>query len=407
MPLTEMACRNAKPSTRSYKLFDSGGLYLEVSQNGSRHWRMKYRIFDKEKRLSFGVYPAVTLLEARQKREEAKTLLRDQIDPGVIKKEERRLATLKAAQTFELVAREWHERKSKEISKNYADDILHRLKKDVFTQIGTYPIHKVTAPVLYTCVKRIEDRGAKDMARRALQYCGQIMRYAVVTGRAERDFTGDMKGVLRKREPGHFASIKVHQLPDLVKAIDRNDARLYQQTKLALILLMLTFVRTNELIAATWDEIDFENSQWVIPAIRMKMRRPHIVPLSRQSLAILHELKNKRTRLGLIAQEVGPDYIFPSITARGKHMSNGTILKALDNLGYKGMMTGHGFRSLAMSAIKEKLRYRHEVVDRQLAHAPKNKVDKAYDRAEFLSERKKMMQRWADYVYSFITNNDF
>lgn len=394
MALTDLACRTAKPKDRAYKLYDGQGLYLEVSPKGGRYWRMKYQLHQKEKRLSFGIYPQVSLLEARQKREAAIELVRQLIDPAITKKEEKRLAAIKAAQTFELVALEWHEHyKNDKWSEGHASDILYRLKKDVFSQIGNYPIDKLTAPILFNCIKKIEDRGAKDMARRALQYCGQILRYAVVTGRAERDFTSDMKGVLKKRTQGHFASIKVEELPTLVKKLNHNEARLFRQTVLAIRLMLLTFVRTKELLEAKWSEFDFEKNEWHIPAERMKMRRPHLVPLSRQAIAILKELEELNGKR---------EFVFPSIPRPRQHMSNGTILMALDRMGYRGKMTGHGFRALAMGTIKEKLRYRHEVIDRQLAHVPANKVDKAYDRAEFLQERKKMMQRWADYIDSLV-----
>lgn len=401
MALTDLACRTAKPKTKTYKVYDSGGLYLEVTPKGQRYWRMKYDIFGKEKRLSFGPYPTTPLIAARQKRDAAKELIRQNVDPAVAKKEEERLATIKAAQTFELVAREWHTEKKKELSGRYAGNILQRLEADVFKVIGNYPINKITAPILYNCIKKIEDRGARDLARRSLQYCGQVIRYAVITGRAERDITLDMKGVLKKREQGHFASLKVEELPGLAKAIYRNEARLFRQTQLAIIFMLLTFVRTNELIQATWNEFDFEKREWHIPGPRMKMKKPHVVPLADHTIAILNELKEKNRLLKHADTDLSKVYVFPSIAKPGKHMSNGTILNALDLLGYKGKMTGHGFRSLAMGALKEKLRYRHEVIDRQLAHVPKNKVDKAYDRAEFLPERKKMMQRWGNYIASF------
>jgi len=240
-------------------------------------------------------------------------------------------------------------------------------------------------------MRKIEERKAYHMTRRVLQIIGQIMRYAVVTGRADRDFTPDLKGALKKYKKGHYAAIDADELPNLLQAIYKNEPRLYKQTILAIKLILLTFVRTSELINATWDEFDFENKIWRIPAQRMKMRLPHIVPLSKQVNDILEELGNAYGRKG---------YILPSIVNWKKPISNNTILSGLGRLGYKGIMTGHGFRALAMSTIKEKLGYRHEVVDRQLAHLPKSLIDQAYDRAMFLPDRTKMMQEWADYIDS-------
>lgn len=391
MQLSDFACRNAKPQPRIYKLFDGGGLYLEVMPKGSKNWRLKYRYLGKEKRISFGSYPQVSLLKAREEREAAKKELKNGNDPSALRQQELRLAKYNAQQTFELIAREWHKEYYDRWSEGHAKDILRRLEADVFTQIGRMPISQVTAPVIYSCVKKIEDRGAQELARRALQMIGQVFRYATITGRAQRDLTIEIRGALKKQNKGHYASIKVGQLPDLVKALNANEARLYRQTILSIKLLMLTFVRTRELIEAPWSEFDLEKSVWNIPAERMKMRNPHIVPLSRQAVEMLKELQ------GINGKR---KYILPSISKPNKPMSNNTILKALERMGYGGEMTGHGFRSLAMSAIKEKLNYRHEVIDRQLAHLPRNKVDRAYDRAEFLEERTKMMQDWADYIDS-------
>ena len=228
----------------------------------------------------------------------------------------------------------------------------------------------ITPPHIYACLQKIEERGAHEMARRALQMCGQVFRYAVVTGRVETDMTRDLKGSLKKFKRGHFASIEVDELPALVKKINNNDKRLFKQTTLTLKMMLLTFVRTNELIEATWDEFNFEKAVWNIPAERMKMREPHVVPLAKQTLEILQELKEMNSNR---------KFVFPSIFRPHKHTSDGTILSALKRLGYQNKMTGHGFRSLAMSTIKEKLGYQHEVVDRQLAHLPRSKIDRAYD----------------------------
>jgi integrase len=238
-------------------------------------------------------------------------------------------------------------------------------------------------------MRLVEKRGAHDEARRLLQYCGQIFRYAVITERTERDITTDLRGALKPYHQGHFNTIEAKELPEFLEKFQRNDARLYPQTRHALQLMMLTFVRTGELIGAKWEEFDFDAKEWNIPAERMKMKRPHTVPLAKQTIELLEKQKKLTGNW---------EWVFPNIARPKKHMSNCTILGALKRLGYKGRMTGHGFRALAMSTIKEKLGYRHEVVDRQLAHAPANELEAAYDRAKYLDERTIMMQQWADYL---------
>ena len=316
-------------------------------------------------------------------------MLAQNIDPASAKKEAKHAALISAATTFELVAREWHEHQKERWSPAHAQDILHRLEMDMFPQIGKLPIADIKPIQVLNAMRHIEKRGAFEMARRSLQYCGQIFRYAVITERIERDPTPDLKGALKPFKHGHFSALETDDLPDFVMTLERNDARLYAQTRHAIQLLMMTFVRTGELIGAKWSEFNFETKEWIIPAERMKMRRPHIVPLSKQVLSILEKQKQ------LTGQW---EWVFPNQVRPRDHMSNNTILKALERLGYKGRMTGHGFRALAMSTIKERLGYRHEVVDRQLAHAPANKVDAAYDRAKFLDDRRVMMQEWSDYL---------
>jgi integrase len=389
MPLTEIKCRTFKPTGKPCKLTDAHGLYLHVMPNGKKYWRLKYRYSGKEKVLALGVYPEVSLAEAREKRQKARKLLESGADPSFAKQDEKRVAAQNAGNTFEMVAREWHERQKARWTLRHARDILHRLEMDVFPDLGKRPIADITAPHVLDVLRQIEKRGAHEIAKRAMQTSGQVFRYAIVTGRAERNPAADLKGALEPVKHGHFAALGADELPAFLQVLAKNDARLYVQTRFAIQLMMLTFVRTSELIGVRWTEFDLENSQWVIPAERMKMRKPHIVPLSKQAVAILEELKK------LTGQW---EWVFPNKPRPRKHMSNNTILVALKRLGYKGRMTGHGFRALAMSTIKEKLGYRHEVVDRQLAHAPRNKIDAAYDRAAFLDDRRKMMQEWADYL---------
>jgi integrase len=379
MKLTNITCKNAKPKEKPYKITDGHGMFLQIMPNGSKYWRLKYRFGGKEKRLAMGVYPDITLQMARDKRLEARRLIDQGIDPAQEKKKKKYQLAIDTANTFKVIAEEWVEHNSSTWSTNHACTVRRRLEMDIYLKIGSMPMKDINAPILLPVLRAIEKRGAHEVARRALQYCGQIFRFAIVTGRGERDVSADLKGALRPFKRGHYAAMEIQELPDFLKTLNRNEARLFPQTMIAVQLLMLTFVRTSELIKATWDEFNFEEKMWVIPEHRMKMKRPHMVPLSNQSIELLKQLKglNPPNRV----------YIFPSRSNPRNHMSNNTVLSALGRMGYRGTHTGHGFRALAMSAIKEKLKYRHEVVDRQLAHAPKNEIDKAYDRAKYMDER--------------------
>jgi integrase len=391
MGLTDKTCAAAKPQDKSYKLTDGGGLYLQVQPNGSRHWRMKYYFQGKEKLLALGTYPILTLAEARGKRDQVKKLLADGKDPSAVKKEKKREAIRQSRNTFESVALEWHEKQNGKWTASHAARIRRRLEINVFPYIGSRSIAEIDAPELLDCVlRRMEKRGALHLVRRVNQICGQVFRYGIVTGRCQRDPSSDLRGALEKRKAGHYAALDIKEMPEFLTALER-DERLYARTQRAIRLLMLCFTRTTELIHATWDEFDLENAVWEIPAERMKMRRPHVIPLSRQAIEILYEQKTETGHLNT-------KWVFPSQVRPKRPMSNNTVLFALGRMGYKGRMTGHGFRALAMSAIKERLGYRHEVVDRQLAHLPGNNVDRAYDRAQFLEERTRMMQEWADYL---------
>ncbi|WP_118976726.1 tyrosine-type recombinase/integrase [Taibaiella koreensis] len=399
MNLNDLQCRSATAREKPYKLYDQKGLYLEISPTGYKSWRYRYHHFGKEKRVTLGDYPFLSLADARQKRDDARNLLKNGQDPAIVKKHKKQTAKYKANQTLELVGREWYQYNLDTWGERHAADILYRLEMDIFPDLGAYPITEITPAILFHCIQKIEARGAHELARRAMQYVGRIFRYGASTGRGVRDITVDLKGTLKRFERGHFAAIEVDELKDFAKAIYRNETRIYPQTILAIRFMLLTFVRTNELIKARWDEIDWNKEQWIVSAGRMKKvgtrkRREHIVPLSKQAIALLKPVFNNKAA----SQEL----IFPSIPKPKQPMSNATILSGLDKLGYKGIMTGHGFRALAMSAIKEKLKYRHEVIDRQLAHIPKSKVDQAYDRAKFLDERKQMMQDWADYLDTLV-----
>lgn len=394
MPLSDMQCRTAKPKEKPYKLSDSEGLYLEIMPSGAKYWRLKYRMHGKEKRIALGVYPKVPLIEARRGKDQVKEELKNRVDPVFSRLEKKQTAAFAGTQTFELIAREWHSKNVDHWDPRYAQTVMHRLEKYAFGDLGHYPINLLKPLIILSCLQKIE-RTAPEMARRVKQLCSHIFKYAIATNRIEYDFTHGLEDALKKHKKGHFASIDVDELPDLIRAIYNHKARLYSQTYLAIRLMLLTFVRTSELIEAKWTEFDFERSIWTIPPERMKMKNAHLVPLSKQSVTILKELKEHSGHR---------EYVFPSIPRPRKPMSKGTILVALKRMGYKNRMTGHGFRSLALGVLKEKLGYTHEVADRQLAHVPKSSTDRAYDRAKFLSQRIEMMQHYADYIDEVFLN---
>jgi len=394
MKLTEMKCKSLKPLDKPKKFADGGGMYLEVMPNGSKYWRLKYRHLGKEKRLAFGVYPEVSLKEAREKRDEARKLISENKDPSYIKKREKDEAISEASNTFEKIGREWYAHNKDGWKPDHAKNILNRLEKDVFPSVGSIPIKDLTPKMLLDMAKAIQERGANELAKRVIQMSKHIFQFAIITGRAERNIAEDLKGLIKPKPKSHFAAIDHRELPEFLHVLYSNKARLMPLTHLAVQFMMLTFVRTSEMIKAEWREFDFEDKAWIIPAHRMKMGKEHIVPLSDQAIGILHQIRNLHQN---------QKYVFPSRENSQNHMSNNTILMALRRMGYGGKMTGHGFRSMAMSTIMEKLKYRFEVPDRQLAHSKKGDVNKAYDRAMFLDERKVMMQDWADYLDNIST----
>jgi len=396
-PLTDIQPRTAKPRDKPYKLSDGGGLYLLVNTDGAKYWRMDYRFTSVRRTLAFGKYPEVTLAEAREKRLAARKLLDQHIDPGQEKKDRARAKGEASANTFEKLAREWHTNKLTAWSASTARDTLRRLEIDIFPEIGSMPISSIKHQHMITALRKIETRGAHEIAHRIKATCARVFTYASQQGIENRNPAADMKDVLKPVHAGHFAAITADELPAFLAAMDKNDARLFKPTRIAMRLMMLVFVRTSELIEAPWSEIDLEAGEWIIPWHRMKRgkmtvnpdKTDHHVCLSRQAIELLRELH---------ALTGGGKYLFPNQRNPLKPMSNGAILMALKRMGYQNKMTGHGFRALAMSTIKEHLGYRHEVVDRQLAHAQRDKVVAAYDRAKFLSERRRMMQAWADFI---------
>lgn len=389
MPLTNLDCKNAEIREKRYRCYDERGLYLEIHPNGAKYWRFKYRYLDKEKLLALGVYPEISLKEARQKCLDARKVLSENKDPSHLKQEAKRIAKQKADNSFKKIALEWHQTYDKKWTEKHSKNVLRRLEMDVFPEIGSMPISSIKPTHIINALKKVQKRGAYEPAHRLRQYCSQIFQHAMIHEIAETNPASEISQVLQPIVRKHYPCIEIKEIPELLSAIERNDARLHLDTRQAMRLLMLTFVRTKELIESKWSEFDLDNAQWVIPAERMKMRNEHIVPLSKQALEILHDLKERNGHW---------EWVFPGHHSPRKHMSNNTILKGLDRLGFKGRMTGHGFRALGMSTIKEKLGYRHEVIDRQLAHAAKSMVTRAYDRAQFLDERKVMMQKYADYL---------
>jgi integrase len=398
LPLAEIQVRNAKPREKPYKLFDGGGLFLEVARCGSRIWRFKFRQKNgKENTLTFGRYPEISLLEAREKRLAARRLIAHGIDPAKHRDDAKRKAAERASNTFEKIAREWYANKIPTWSERTARSTLRRLEADIFDKIGDRPIDELKHRELIVVLRKIEQRGASEVAHRMKAVCSQIFSYAIQCGLTDRNLVVDMKDVLKTRRASHFAAIDADELPAFLGALERQEARMYKATRIALRLMLLVFVRTSELIETAWSEIDLEKGEWIIPWQRMKRGRltvnpdmtNHHVCLSRQALVLLRRLH---------AITGHSKHLFPNQRDHERPISNNTILVALERMGYKGRMTGHGFRALAMSTIKERLEYRHEVIDRQLAHAPKDKVASAYDRAQFLAERRRMMPDWADYI---------
>ena len=387
MALTDTTCRNAKPEEKSRKLFDGGGLYLEVMPTGSRYWRLKQRIVGKEKRLAIGVYPEISLKEAREKRDEAKKLIREGIDPSEAKKEQKRLKIAEVEHSFENIAREWHEDQERGWTERHAHYVLKRLEADIFPALGVRAINEIKPVELLAVIKEIEKRGAMDIAKRALQTCGQVYRYAVIHGKADYDITPGLRdGLKRPEKQKHFASLKEHELPEFLHKLKSYDGDL--QTKLALKLLILTFVRTTELRGACWEEIDVEKKEWRIPAERMKMREEHIVPLCKQSIAILKALEPISGYR---------EHVFPNRNKPLTFISENTLLYAIYRMGYHSRATGHGFRATASTILNEN-NFRPDVIERQLAHGERNKVRAAYNHAEYLPERRVMMQWWGDYI---------
>jgi integrase len=382
--LSDTKVRAAKPSEKAYKLYDGRGLFLFVTPTGGRLWRLKYRMRGREKLISLGAYPDVGLKRAREKRDEARKLIADGIDPSAVR-QERRTALL---ETFEGVAQEWLELQTKSLAPETISILGARLKSALYPYLGSKPVADITAQELLGALRRIEARGRHETAHRVRALAGRVLRYAVATGRAQHDVAADLKEALAPVKSKNFASVTdPKRVGELMRAIHGYSGQ--PVTALALKLAPLVFVRPGELRAAEWSEFDLENAEWRIPGARMKMGEPHIVPLACQALAILRELQP-------LAR--GGRYLFPSLRTRDRPMSDNTVNAALRRLGYASEeQTGHGFRSMASTLLNEQ-GFPPDVIELQLAHTERNKVRAAYNKAQRLPERRKMMQAWANYL---------
>jgi len=385
MPLTNISIRNAKPTEKTRRLHDERGLYLEVSPRGGKWWRFKYRFNGKEKRLSLGVYPDVSLKDARERRDEARKLVANEIDPSEYRKTQK--VVNGGGNSFEAVGREWFAKNSPNWSANHADRIIRRLEHDLFPWIGGKPIGNITVPELLSVIRRIENRGALETAHRSLGNCSQVFRYAVATGRAERDPTGDLRGALPPSRGEHFAAVTdPKQVAEMLRVMDGYEGSLI--VRCALQLAPLVFVRPGELRKAEWNDIDLEAAEWRFMVTKTDTQ--HIVPLSRQAAETLQELKPLTGR---------GKYVFPGARSNGRPMSDNAILAAMRRMGIaKEEMSGHGFRAMARTILDEVLGFRPDFIEHQLAHAVRDPNGRAYNRTAHLTERKKMMQDWADYL---------
>jgi len=387
MPLTDRKVKQVKPKGKDFKLFDEKGLFVLVKVNGSKYWRLKYRFAGKEKTMALGVYPDVGLKAARIKRDDARKLLADGIDPSKDKQQKKNAAKLRITNSFEAVARDWFKEEKKEWTDNHADRVIHSLEKDIFPHIGGLPITEIETPELKAVINKIQKREAYDIAKRSLQRCSSVFKFAVNSGSAKINPARELIGTIKAPKLKHQPSLPRKELPKLLKRIDDYDGLL--QTRIALRLLIHTFVRPGELRGAVWSEFDLDVREWRIPGERMKMRTEHIVPLTKQAIKLLNDREPITGRFELL---------FPSERNARRCMSENTLLFCLYRLGYKGKATPHGFRATASSILNEQ-NFNSDAIERQLSHLERNKVKGAYTyHAEFMKERKKIMEWWSDYL---------
>jgi integrase len=388
MKLTATEISKAKPKTKPYRMSDGRGLYLLVTPTGGKLWRWKYRYKGIEKLMSFGRFPDIPLAATRDQLAEQRRILASGVDPMTQRKSTKATAAGSVENSFQSIALQWLDHWSDGKSPRHVDYVRRRLESDIYPRLGARPIAEIEAPELVAMAKAIQDRGARDIAKRALEMTGQIFRYGIAHGFAKRNPVSDFKpsDVLKSAHKVNYACVDAKELPSLLRAIE-----VYQGThvtRLAMKIMALSFVRTSELIGARWEEFDMAESRWNIPAERMKMRTPHIVPLATQTLETLEMLKELTG---------ASEFLFPGDRNPKRPMSNNTILGALKRMGYQGLMTGHGFRGLASTILHEQ-GYDHEHIELQLAHAPRNAMSATYNHALYLEPRAKMMQDWADFL---------
>jgi integrase len=390
MALTKLQCDHAvcPPDKARIRLTDEQGLFLLVTAAGQKYWRMKYRFAGKEKGIAFGVYPEVTLAEARERREQARQALREGQDPVQLRRDRKQKQVAEVHNTFEVVARAWFEHWRGARTERHSGYVMRRLELDMFPAIGRIPIRQLTAPQIVHAVLAIQNRDAMDVAKRCWNTTGQILRYAVVYGHIERNPMEGLKpsDALKSTRKENYARLDAREMPELLRKIEGYQGT--SITRLAMKLLALTFVRTGELIRARWDEFDLEAAEWRIPAAVVKMRTPHIVPLAPQAIEVLQALQ---TISG------GKELLFPGERDHERPMSNNTILAALNRMGYGGRMTGHGFRGVASTILHEQ-GFPHHVIELQLAHMERKSASSAYNHATHLRERREMMNHWADHL---------
>ncbi|EJD6508996.1 tyrosine-type recombinase/integrase [Providencia rettgeri] len=386
MKLTVKQIDSSKPKEKDYKLSDGGGLYLLVKTNGGKYWRLKYRIDGKEKLLAIGIYPTVTLADARRKRDDAKRLLADGIDPNQQRKEQKQASKIDSVNTFKNIALEWYEGRKDRWSVGYRDDMMDAFEKDVFPYIGNRPIAEIKPMELLEVLSIMEKRGATEKLKKVRQRCGEVWKYAIITGRAEYNPAPDLASAFVPHKREHYAHLSVTELPEFLSSIDKYMGS--QIVRVALRVLILTGVRPGELRKAEWSEINFDTGVWEIPAEKMKMRRPHIVPLSEQVVDLLKQIHPISGSY---------QYIFPSRTDYRKHISDMALNTMIRRMGYSGRATGHGFRH-TMSTILHEQGYNTAWIETQLAHVDKNSIRGTYNHAQYIDGRREMLQWYADYM---------
>lgn len=393
MPLNDMQIRRAKPEVKAYTLGDGQGLSLLIEPNGSKSWRFRYRFAGKPKMISLGVYPTITLADARSRRDDARKLVAEGKNPSEVRKEQKIALQTESESAFEKIATEWYQMKSAKWSAGYASDIMEAFQNDIFPFVGSRPVGEIKPLELLNVLRKIEKRGALEKMRKVRQRCSEVFRYAIATGRAEFNPAADLSSALDVHQSNHFPFLKADEIPDFLRALDS-----YTGSRLVLIatkLLMITGVRTIELRAALWSEFDLDNAIWEIPAERMKMRRAHLVPLSTQALDLLNELKIMTGNYR---------YVFPGRNDPSKPISEASINQVIKRIGYGGRLTGHGFRHM-MSTILHESGFDSVWIELQLAHVDKNAIRGTYNHAQYIEKRTSMLQWYSFYILGIRNDN--